>query len=129
MRFAAIAAVLFACAGPAGAQEFLGTYFTSIGPADFYNSRGARLSDPCAVLQQDRANFHRFGKRDDGDQYDPFFTSTDARAVIGRDCRMQHSSQGYIADALRSGQQKYLMIQVYGFGGRPAFVTFQEGAG
>lgn len=128
IRAAAIA-TLTCLASPVVAQDFLGSYFTTIGPEDFYNSRGVWLSDACAVLQQDRANFHRFGIRHQGDQPDPFFTSTEARGVIGRDCRLQHQGQAYVARALRDGVVKYVMVQVYGYGGRPAFVTFQEGAG
>lgn len=124
-----IAAALVASATTAAAQDFLGEYFTSIGPEDFYNSSGQFLADRCAILQQDRANFHRFGVRHQGDQPDPFFGDRAARGVLGQNCYLGNPAEGYVADRLRSGQQKYLWIKVYGYGGRVAFVTFQEGAG
>jgi hypothetical protein len=124
-----IAAALIAGGTGAAAQDLLGQYFALIGPEDFYNSSGRFLGDPCAILQQDRANFHRFGIRHDGDQPDPFFADRAARGVLGQSCYLANPAEGYVVDRLRSGQTKYLWIKVYGYGGRVAFVTFQEGAG
>jgi len=50
-------------------------YGTKIGPNDFYSSKGAKLGSLPAILQQDRANYHKFKKRDAQDQYDDFFTN------------------------------------------------------
>ncbi len=122
-------AVFILFSSPVSAQQFMGSYFTSIGPQDHFNSSGTRLSEPCAMIQQDRANFHRFNKRDADDQSDPFFGDSAARAVIGQSCRLQHSSQAYLVDVLRRGGSAYLHVQVYGNNGRVDFVTFQEGAG
>jgi hypothetical protein len=62
--------------------QVMDSYYATISEADRRNSSGARLSDPGAVLQQDRANFHRFGIRQPGDQGDMFFASRDLRARI-----------------------------------------------
>jgi len=76
----AIAAMTAALAGAVvpGARAqgpLLETYVAFIGPADHYNSRGARLSEPWQIIRQDRANFHKFGIRDRGDEGDRFFSS------------------------------------------------------
>lgn len=62
----------------------LESYVAFLGPNDHYNSRGARLTEPWQIVRQDRANFHRFGIRDQGDQADRFFASTQNRARMER---------------------------------------------
>jgi hypothetical protein len=71
-------------ASVASAQEWreFARYRAVIGVDDLFNSRGVQLFDPAAVIQQDRANFHRFGLRQRGDQGDPFFGDRSARARI-----------------------------------------------
>ena len=58
----------------------LEVYTAFLGPADHFNSAGARLTQPWQVIRQDRANFHRYGIRDQGDQYDGFFASSANRS-------------------------------------------------
>ncbi|SDZ10994.1 hypothetical protein SAMN05444004_10671 [Jannaschia faecimaris] len=67
---------------PVAAQELVGSYVAYIGEDDLYNSRGARLSEPWQVLRQDRANFHRFGISQLGDEWDPFFADVENRAIM-----------------------------------------------
>ena len=74
--------LVVALAPAAAAQETLATYFAALGSQDYFNSSGARLSTFAQVLQQDRANFHRFGLRDASDQGDPIFADRQARAAI-----------------------------------------------
>lgn len=83
---------------PAKAQgALLDQYVAFIGPADHFNSRGQRLTQPWQILRQDRANYHRFGIRDAGDQYDGYFGSAENRARMERMIR-----NGYInANAAR----------------------------
>jgi hypothetical protein len=66
----------------AQAQEVIGSYAAYIGQQDLYNSDGARLSAPWQVLRQDRANFHRFGISQNGDEWDPFFGDANNRAAM-----------------------------------------------
>ncbi|MEL6587406.1 MAG: hypothetical protein AAFY65_00665 [Pseudomonadota bacterium] len=127
-HFLLSATLLMAGSGSAWADQVLGSYYAYIGADDFYNSRGTRLTDPCAILQQDRANYHRFGIWHDGDQSDPFFDNRAARTVISQDCRAFPSS-GYVADSLRRGEIKYVYVQVHGRAGRVTYVMFGEGAG
>ena len=79
------ASLLVACfAAPLSAQDLLGQYTAFIANDDLYNSSGARLSEPWQVLRQDRANYHRFGIRQPGDQWDPWFGDLDNRAAMER---------------------------------------------
>ncbi|NUB44385.1 hypothetical protein GEU84_008320 [Fertoebacter nigrum] len=64
------------------AQDLIGGYVAYIGEDDLYNSSGARLSEPWQVLRQDRANFHRFGISQNGDEWDPFFGDANNRAAM-----------------------------------------------
>jgi len=72
---------------PVSAQAqgpLLEVYTAFLGPADHFNSRGARLTAPWQVIRQDRANFHRYGVRDPGDQNDRFFASVANRGRMER---------------------------------------------
>jgi hypothetical protein len=64
--------------------EFLGAYNTTISQRDLFASDGLRLSGVGAILQQDRANYHRFRLRDRGDGYESMFLSAESRGVIPR---------------------------------------------
>ena len=62
---AVIVTVLVAMAAPAAAQHGpLGHYNARLSARDHYNSNGERLRTVAAILRQDRANFHRFNRRD-----------------------------------------------------------------
>lgn len=67
---------------PAAAQVLMGSYYAEIGPEDRQNSSGAALSDAGGILQQDRANVHRFGIRHAGDQIDAVFDTPELRAML-----------------------------------------------
>lgn len=57
-------------------------YQAEIVSADMVNSNGDRLERLAAILQQDRANFHRFDIRQGGDETDPFFDDFQTRAQM-----------------------------------------------
>ena len=69
-------------ARPALGQSYLGSYTTYIGTQDLYNSNGQRLWEAWQILRQDRANYHRFNRRDPGDAGDPWFADPNARASL-----------------------------------------------
>jgi hypothetical protein len=56
------------------------SYSAEIASPDMINSSGAQLQNLAAILQQDRANYHRFGIRQDGDEADPYFADFRTRA-------------------------------------------------
>ena len=68
----------------AHAQDLIGSYVAYIGQPDLYNSKGDRLTQPWQILRQDRANFHRFGISQSGDEFDPFFGSISNRKIMER---------------------------------------------
>lgn len=80
----AAALALTGLATPALADDFLGQYTAFIGHDDLYNSKGQRLREPWQILRQDRANVHRFGITQPGDERDSFFASTKSREAMER---------------------------------------------
>ena len=68
---------------PGAAQACRGDFSARTTPRsgrDLVASDGLRLSGVGAILQQDRANYHRFNRRDRGDGYDQMFLSAKSRA-------------------------------------------------
>jgi len=112
----------------ARAQTLIGEYHALIGPADHYNSSGVRLGDFGAILQQDRANFHRFGRRDELDGWDPIFGDPAQRARIPQIWRIAPGSE-YIPNSVVAGGTNYVYVRIFGYGNEPQFIIVQEGAG
>lgn len=81
----AIAVAMISIAAPATAQHGpLGHYNARLSARDHYNSAGERLRTVAGILRQDRANFHRYGRADRGDQSDGFFDDAGNRAALER---------------------------------------------
>ena len=102
-------------AQPVLAQEVIGSYAAYIGEDDLYNSEGTRLSEPWQVLRQDRANFHRFGLSQDGDEWDPFFEDADNREAMEN-----MIMRGYIdpdAERMLLSGGAMVYVNIYGAGG------------
>jgi hypothetical protein len=108
-----LAAVAGLVALPGAAEacrgDFLGAYNTTISGRDLYASDGVRLTGIGAILQQDRANFHRFNRRDRGDDSDDLFLSAESRALIPR---WLHEVSPGAAAAIRRGRA-YINVRVY----------------
>ncbi len=117
-----------ATAGPGQAQQIIAEYYTMLIGADLRNSSGTPLTDFCAVVQQDRANYHRFGIRHDLDEWDPVFSNRAARARIAATCQLAGGSE-YLPSSLAQYGSKYVFVRVYGSGGMPTLVLVAEGAG
>lgn len=64
---------------PALADELIEEYNAYIGQDDLFNSDGMQLTQPWQVIRQDRANYHRFGISQPGDDGDSFFASAKNR--------------------------------------------------
>jgi hypothetical protein len=64
--------------------NFLGSYNTFISAQDLVASDNVRLGNVQGIIQQDRANLHRFRRGDRGDGYDDMFLSAESRALIPR---------------------------------------------
>src|SRR5256886_13583841 len=71
-----------ASASSGKAQQQVESYVAFLSEADHFNSSGERLRTAAAIIRQDRANFHRFGRRDQADESDSFFA--DAACWVAR---------------------------------------------
>ena len=117
------AAILIMFASPMSAQELVGQYVAYIGNDDLHNSSGVRLSEPWQVLRQDRANFHRFGISQPGDQPDSFFGNIDNRAIMERMVMNGHIEPSAAQRLVNGGAM--VVVRIYGSGntGRHVDVT------
>jgi hypothetical protein len=91
---------------------YLGSYVTEIGPHDHYNSRGHKLRKVADILQQDRANYHQYYKRDAGDRGDPFFTTRNTRSRIKSMLR-NGSISAETTDTIMRGVGTKVAVDVY----------------
>ncbi len=98
----------------------IGSYRAWIGNADLYASDGVRLTRPWQILRQDRANVHRFGIVDPGDQNDAFFASANARAIMER-MVMNGSIDPSAARRIAAGGIM-VTVSIYGRGSRGDYV-------
>ena len=104
---------LSATAANACDSEMLGRYNTVISPRDTYSSSGQRLGSVAAIIQQDRANYHRFGRRDRGDGHDDLFHSAQARAMIPQWMSSRWVAP-VVADAVRRGSARITVLVYQG---------------
>ncbi|MBN9547818.1 MAG: hypothetical protein J0H31_02765 [Alphaproteobacteria bacterium] len=70
--------------GSAQADDMLGSYTARISDRDHRASDGYPLSSAAQMVRQDRANWHKFHRRDSDDQGDPWFRSDGSRADLQR---------------------------------------------
>lgn len=119
---AALAAVFTTLASPVVSQALIETYGAEIGGTDRRNSSGAGLTDPAAILTQDRANVHRFGQRQSGDTVDRIFGNREMRARMPSLLARGHISPAAEA-ALRSGGPAQIEVTIWGQGGVPSHLT------
>ena len=73
-----------------------------------------RLTNAAAIIRQDRANFHRFGIRDEADQWDSFFSSMENRAIAER--MLNNGSSSYSAEQAIVNGPVLVHVQIYGRG-------------
>ena len=93
--------------------QVITSYVAEIGYQDMQNSRGVQLDGMGTILQQDRANFHRFGIRQQGDSPDPLFGNRQHRARIPV---LYQNGQRHrlIEDIVKSGHLVTVQVVVYG---------------
>lgn len=82
--FLTAAMALSLSAGVAKADRLVEEYNAYIGEEDLYNSHGEQLTEPWQVIRQDRANYHRYGVTQPGDEGDSFFASAKNREKAER---------------------------------------------
>ncbi|MEM7213318.1 MAG: hypothetical protein AAF479_15770 [Pseudomonadota bacterium] len=110
----------------AKADSIIVEYFTTLSVKDTYNSRGKPLNSVCAIVQQDRANVHKFGNPD-GEQPDAFFTTAARRAMISGKCAYDRTH--HTVDRIRSQFIGFVLVRVFGSGARVTRVEISEAAG
>ena len=105
--------------------SLIGSYQAYIGDEDLYNSNGTRLTQPWAILRQDRVNNHVYDLADPDDTSDDFFMSRANREAMERmiangemtgDARRLITSGGAIVNVDiygRGERAEYLDITVY----------------
>lgn len=84
MAVAALVAATTLGASVARADDMLGSYVARISDRDHRASDGYPLSSAAQMVRQDRANWHKFHRRDSDDQGDPWFRSDGSRADLQR---------------------------------------------
>ncbi len=130
LRQILLAASLAAQAGPLAAQDWnqLAYYTAWIGPEDMFNSGGQRVATLGGVIQQDRANYHRFGIRHPQDDGDPIFANRDWRAQIPAMVTAGQNDRGTLSQMARDGRPFGVGVFVCGYGSTPS-VIYLAGAG
>ena len=104
---------------PASAESLMFSYNTLLSSKDAFSSGGTPLEGWCALLQQDRANFHRFKKRDTDDEADPFFNTSERRAMMAGKCEVDPRVFKDPGAQIRSGNREFhLTVDVFGDGQR-----------
>ncbi|MFC3072950.1 hypothetical protein [Shinella pollutisoli] len=107
---AALAAGLGLAGGAARADDLIETYNAYIGQDDLYNSGNQRLREPWQVIRQDRANVHRFGIRQPGDDVDGFFGSARNRELAERMIRRGRIERSAARRLLQGDVRVYVEI-------------------
>ncbi|PYG28506.1 hypothetical protein [Pelagimonas varians] len=116
-----LAATLAFAATVAQADQLIGSYVAYIGQDDLYNSKGARLSEPWQILRQDRANYHRFGISQGGDEWDPFFGSIENRGIMERMIMNGSIEPAAARNLVRGGATVF--VRIYGTGNQGRYVN------
>lgn len=127
MALATAVCGLWLTVASASAQQFTFEYYAMLSPQDTYNSRGVPLNDVCGIVQQDRANVHKFGKRDPADNVDPFFTTPERRAMMTGRC--EYNPSYHTVERIRSQFIGYVLVRVSGSGNMVTRVQIFEAAG
>jgi len=111
------------------ADYLKGSYEARLSYRDHFNSHGSRLETVAGIIRQDRANYHRYHRRDAEDTWDRFFDSKENRATMER-----MLSRGYITRSARRAilyGTPLVRVKIYD-GGRYDYVKVQildEGSG
>lgn len=68
-------------------------YSARLSRKDHFASDGVALESPAAVIRQDRANYHKFKRRDDEDDSDDYFDSAQHREGLERALERGHTTR------------------------------------
>lgn len=79
-----LGALLLSSFSVSAAEKPIESYYARLSAEDHFNSSGERLTTAAAIIRQDRANFHVYGKRDQEDGSDYTFSDKANRARLER---------------------------------------------
>src|SRR3954471_7013523 len=99
-------------AGSARADDMLGSYVARISERDHQASDGYALSSAAQMVRQDRANWHKFHRRDADDQGDDWFRSNDDRAYLERLLKRGGAMSSSTRNAIVNGEP-LIQVDVY----------------
>lgn len=114
---------------PVLAEEVVAEYLAWLDARDTVNSKGVKLHSFGEVLAQDRANFHRFGIRQELDTSDPIFGDKAMRAKLPQLYEAGQPVEAYIRRDVMSGRGHYVFVRIIRKNGRISHVNVYEGAG
>jgi len=123
LRLFAATVMLAAAPLAVSAQALIGSYVAQIGREDLYNSNGQRLGEVWQIIRQDRANYHRFGIRHRGDEWDPFFADANNRATLEQ--LVQRSNPDPYTRRMILGGNVTVFVEMFGHGNRITAVRVQ----
>ena len=94
MKLILTLAVLAALTTAASAQgDRIDSFEARLSARDHKSSAGKKLTSAAAIIRQDRANYHTFGKRDAEDSPDGHFMSESGRAGLEKMLRSLTAAQ------------------------------------
>ena len=99
-------------AGTAQADDMLGSYVARISDRDHQASDGYALDSAAQMVRQDRANWHKFHRRDADDQGDDCFSSNDERAYLERLLKRGRAMSSSARNDLVNGEP-LIQVDVY----------------
>ena len=110
-------------ASAAGAEQFreVARFSAMISASDYFNSSGARVTGVGPVLQQDRANVHRFGIVNSGDDIDRGFGDRATRARIPA-LYANGAGSEEIDRMIARGETFTMSVLVCGYGANPSAI-------
>ncbi|TIS54403.1 MAG: hypothetical protein E5W91_26970 [Mesorhizobium sp.] len=96
----------------AHADEMLGSYVARISDRDHHASDGYELDNAADMVRQDRANWHKFHRRDSDDENDVWFRTNGQRAGLQRRLERGGSMSASTRRAIVNGEP-LIQVDVY----------------
>jgi hypothetical protein len=98
--------------GAAHADDMLGSYVARISDRDHHASDGYELDNAAQMVRQDRANWHKFHRRDSDDEIDVWFRTNDQRAGLQRMLERGSAMSSSTRRAIVNGEP-LIQVEVY----------------
>jgi hypothetical protein len=103
--------ILMALLTNLSARDNRDVYFAKLSYKDHHNSSGIKLHTVAGILRQDRANYHKFYRRDAEDTPDFFFKSKRNRSIYEGILQRSSISRS-VRNAILYGEPR-IMVTIY----------------